>query len=128
MKLLPFKKQIREKNLIKYKGKPPSMELINSCVAKMAEGRKLFGRTTFERIYGIPLKTIERYYKGLRGMPLDYWHIFYEFDDLEKFYATFKLKKKRDIKKEVHKELPAIALKNKSIIDAYRERINQRDS
>lgn len=121
--MIPFSKQIRNNNLIKYKGKPPTIELIDECVKKSG----VRWRYKFERIYGITEKSIERYAKGLRPLPLVYWHIFYEYDNLEKFYATFKIRKKREVKEKAKQETASIiASTNKNIIDAYRARINQR--
>jgi len=107
------------------------MELVDKCVKSFLEtscqGNRRFGRTTFERVHGIALQTIERYAKGQRPMPCKYWHIFYEYGHLEKFYATFKLRKKREAKEKVKQEVAAIVSKaNKSLIDAYRERLNKR--
>jgi hypothetical protein len=120
MKHLPFKRELRESNLKKYKGIPPSIELVKKTIEKSNLSRR-----SFEITYGIVEKTIERYIIGLRGMPMYYWHIFYEFDNLEKFYSNFKGKKKRKAKEVVQKVTPIIAETNKSIIDAYRTRINK---
>lgn len=123
MIIKPLIREIEEKNLIKYKGKPPSMEVVNACVEKAG----LKYRYHFEKIYGIPEKTIERYDKGLRSMPVRYWHIFYEFDTLDKFYATFKIRKKRQVKEIAKREVQqVISSTNQSIIDAFRGKLNQR--
>lgn len=114
-----YKKQLRENALIKYKGTPPSIELVKAVLEKSK-----LSLTSFEITYGIVIKTITRYVLGQRGMPAVYWHIFYEFDNLEKFYSTFKVRKKREAKKEEQKPNPVISQTNKSIIDAYRRKFN----
>jgi hypothetical protein len=120
MKHLPFKRELRESNLVKYKGVPPNIELVKKTIEKSNLSRR-----SFEITYGIVEKTIERYLDNLRGMPMYYWHIFYEFDNLEKFYTNFKGKKKRKSNQVIEKPPPVIAQTNKSIIDAYRTRINK---
>lgn len=115
-----YRKELSEKNLIKYKGKAPSVELVVN-ILKESE----LSKDRFELIYGLPEKTLERYILGKRGMPDVYWHIFYEFNNLEKFYRNFKVKKVQK-KKEVVSPSPTIADNNKSIIDAYRAKFGSR--
>lgn len=119
-----YYRALYRRNLIEYKGKPPSIELINKRVKQANVPRE-----RFEIIYDIPLKTILRYKKGVRGFPPVYWHIIYEFDTLDKFYVNFNLKFKRKSKteppKKVKEEAPAIANNNKSLIDAYRATVNK---
>lgn len=93
-------------------------------VKKIIEQSKL-SRRSFEITYGIVEKTLERYIKGDRGLPPYYWHIFYEFNNLEKFYSNFKAKKKRKAREVVENVTPTIAETNKNLIDAYRARINK---
>lgn len=119
MKRMPFKQELRVSNLKRYKGKMPPVELVLKCIKSSG-----LSRLSFEITYGIVEKTIQRYQKGLRGMPVYYWHIFYEFDNLEKFYANFRVRKKRE-KKEPVKPIPTIAETNKSLIDAYRAKFNK---
>lgn len=114
-----YKRQLREKNLIKYKGTPPSIEKVKELIS-----RSKLSRTTFEITYGIVEKTLFWYIRGERGLPAIYWHIFYEFDNLEKFYANFKVRKKREQKKQEQKENPVISQTNKSLIDAYRAKFS----
>lgn len=121
MSFKPYKQELREKNLVRYKGTPPSIELVNKCI----EQSKL-SRRSFELTYGIVEKTIERYQNGLRDLPTIYWHIFYEFNNLEKFYSNFKVKIKREKKIEEQKATPVISQTNKSLIDAYRAKLSQR--
>lgn len=124
-----FKQQLRDYNLIHYKGKQPSRELVKSILEKSG-----LSYTSFYKIYGLADKTIERYLNGLREMPVKYWHIFYEFDHLEVFYSKFNLRHKRELRLKKTKEEPKeesepeinISSQNKSIINAYRERLNQR--
>lgn len=121
MRLKPFTRELRESNLIRYKGVMPSMEMVNEAVRKSK-----LTRNSFEITYGIVKKTIERYQYGFRGLPVVYWHIFYEYDNLEKFYNTFKLKRKRMRKKDNEKvRVLPIAENNKTLIDAYRARVSQ---
>jgi len=125
--MIPFRELICKQNLTKYKGIPPSHELVRKVIAKgNPAGRKQYGNITFEKIYGITQKTIERYLLGHRGMPVHYWHIFYEFDNLEKFYATFKIRKKREAKEKAKQETPVMVSKHKATLDAYREQFNKR--
>lgn len=121
MRLKPFTKELRESNLVRYKGVSPSIDKVNEVIKKSN-----LTRNSFEITFGIVLKTIERYVYGYRGLPVVYWHIFYEFDNLEKFYDTFKVKKRR-IRKNKKEELPPIQTpeNNKNLIDAYRTRIGQ---
>lgn len=120
MSFKSYKKELSDKSLIKYKGKPPSIELVQK-VLKDSE----LSKDRFETVYGLPDKTLERYILGHRGLPTVYWHIFYEFNNLEKFYRNFKAKNERE-KKESKKSAPVIAETNKNLIDAIRARISQR--
>lgn len=120
MKYRPFKQELRESNLVRYKGVVPPIMLIKSTIEKSNLSRR-----SFEITYGIVEKTLERYITGKRGLPIYYWHIFYEFNNLEKFYTNFRKKKKQKVKELVEKATPVIAQTNKSIIDAYRTRINK---
>lgn len=115
-----YKRQLREKSLIKYKGLPPSIEKVKEIISQSK-----LSRAAFELTYGIVDKTLFWYIRGERNLPAIYWHIFYEFDNLEKFYANFNVRVKREKKKEEKKERPVIAETNKSILDAYRERFNK---
>lgn len=122
--MINYKAEISKRNLIAYKGKQPSIELVTQCLEKSG-----LTRQSFEIAYGIVIKTIQRYQRGLRGMPVKYWHIFYEFDTLDKFYSTFVVKQKRKqkkVEKEQKKNEPEISSTNKAIIDAIRERFSQR--
>jgi hypothetical protein len=120
MKHLPFKRELRESNLVKYKGKPPSIELVSKCIESSGLSRR-----SFEITYGIVEKTLQWYRKGDRGLPIYYWHIFYEFDNLEKFYSNFKVKKKRKAKEVVQKVTPVIAQTNKNLIDELRQKLSK---
>lgn len=120
MRFKPYKQELREKSLIKYKGVPPSIEKVKEILKQSN-----LSQDAFEITYGIADKTIERYIGGKRGLPTVYWHIFYEFNNLEKFYRNFKAKKIQK-QKEVVKSSPPIAEKNKSLIDAYRTKLSER--
>lgn len=120
MRFKPYKQELREKSLIKYKGVPPAIEKVKE-VLKQSN----LSQDAFEITYGIADKTLERYIGGKRGLPTVYWHIFYEFNNLEKFYRNFKAKKIQK-QKEVVKITPPIAEKNKSLIDAYRTKFSGR--
>ena len=116
-----YKDQLRMFSIRKYKGMPPPPELIRSILEKTG-----MAKYRFEIAYDIPHQTLQRYLDGLRHMPVEYWHIFYEFDNLEKFYSNFKVKSVRKKKDKKPVETPAqiiINEKNKSIIDAIRSRI-----
>lgn len=117
----PSKERLREFNLVKYMGKMPTPELIMECMKKSGLSRR-----SFEITYGIPLKTIEKYIDGQRPFPVVHWHIFYEFDNLEKFYSNFIIKERRKKKEVVKKEEPVISESNKLLIDAFKERLNKR--
>lgn len=117
---LPYKKQLSNLSLIKYKGKAPSVEKVKEILKQSG-----LSKDRFEIVYGIADKTIERYVLGHRGLPVSCWHIFYEFDHLEKFYATFNTKRIKQIKETSKKiDAPHIAEKNKSLIDAYRRKFS----
>ena len=120
MKFKPFKQQLIESNLIRYNGKPPTIEKVKEVLAQSN-----LSKDAFEITYGIVDKTLERYILGKRGMPTIYWHIFYEFNNLEKFYANFRTKRIKKVKEEI-KAPPTIAENNKSLIDAYRNKLSQR--
>lgn len=120
MSFKPYKQELREKSLIKYKGKPPSIEKVKEILQQSN-----LSKDAFEITYGLADKTLERYIGGKRGLPTVYWHIFYEFNNLEKFYRNFRAKKIQKAK-EVAKTLPPIAEKNKSLIDAYRAKFGKR--
>lgn len=115
----PYKQHLREKSLVKYKGIPPSKELVSSIIETSGLSRR-----SFEITYGIVGKTLERYITGERGLPTIYWHIFYEFNNLEKFYSNFIRAEKKKTKEKVIQEIKetVIPKTNKSIIDAYRAR------
>lgn len=122
MQFKPYKKELYERNIVRYKGKPPSKELVTECMNKAGMRRE-----TFEIAYGIVKKTLERYQKGLRGLPVIYWHIFYEFDTLEKFYSTFMIKTKRKARKVADEQVPVtpkISDTNKALIDAFKKRFD----
>lgn len=119
MKYLPFKRELRESNLVRYKGISPPIEKVKTVITQSNLSRR-----SFEITYGIVEKTLERYIAGKRGLPMYYWHIFYEFNNLEKFYRNFKTSKIKKVK-EVVKETPIIAEKNKSLIDAYRTKFGR---
>lgn len=121
MKFKPFKQDLREKNLVRYKGIPPSVDMVKKTI----EQSKL-SRRSFEITYGIVGKTLERYMSGARELPTVYWHIFYEFNSLEKFYTNFMKTQTKKVKEKVKKEIKEIIIpqSNKSIIDAYRARVN----
>lgn len=108
--------------MTRYKGVPPSVDIVRKCVDDSGMSRR-----SFELVYGIVEKSIQRYYKGQRSLPVCYWHIFYEFNNLDNFYTNFTKKKKREKKKvEVQqpKPVPVISESNKSIIDAFRKRLS----
>ena len=122
MQFKPYHRELRERNLVRYKGKPPSSELVTECMNKAG-----LRRETFEIAYGIVKKTLERYQNGSRGLPVVYWHIFYEFDNLEKFYSTFIIKTKRKARKVEEKPetvAPTISETNKALIDAFKRRFD----
>lgn len=119
MKYRPFKQELRESNLVRYKGVVPPVSLIKSTIEKSNLSRR-----SFEITYGIVEKTLERYIFGKRGLPIYYWHIFYEFNNLEKFYANFRKKKKRP-KKIKQARIVKIPEKNKTLIDELRAKLSR---
>lgn len=116
MRLKPYKQELREKSLIKYKGVPPSIEKVKEILKQSN-----LSQDAFEITYGIADKTIERYISGKRGLPTVYWHIFYEFNNLEKFYRNFKVSEKRSDKPD-NKPIP---IKNKILIDELRAKLTR---
>lgn len=124
MKFGAYYNALSRYNILKHKGRPPSVEFVNQVV-------KLAGisQHRFEHVYGFSDKAIMRYVNGTRGLPAVYWHIFYEFDTLDKFYINFNLTLRRVTPhsvRKVKKENPVIATNNKNLIDAYRATINKR--
>lgn len=122
-----YTNELRQRNILAYKGVPPSLELIKSVIEKS----KIRYVYRFEHVHGMTLNVIAKCFvdpKSRNYRPLNavYWHIFYEYDRLDKFYANFKRKKNKIKKQEVIKTTPQlIAQTNKSIIDAIRSRVNK---
>lgn len=71
---------LKERNQVKYAGVQPSWELVLKIIKKSG----LKTRMKFQRVWGIPGQVLNQYKCGERGIPPQYWHIFYEFDDLVK--------------------------------------------
>lgn len=84
-------KRLRKFNFAKYKGIPPSWELIESVIKK--SGLKRLAR--FECVWLMPTDTLTWYKNGKKVLPAKYWHIFYEFEAInQKYVKTFKKSKK----------------------------------
>lgn len=82
-------KELRKFNLRKYKGIPPSWDLIKKVIAR--SGLKFM--LTFENTWGLPEQTLKKCKSGERYLPATYWHIIYDFDIVNQKYR--KIKKKR---------------------------------
>jgi hypothetical protein len=106
-------------NLRKYQGVPPSYELVR----KVLKDSNL-NCARFEFSFSIPITALQKYLMGERGLPAHYWHLFYEFGKLEKFYSNFRIKTPRKPKPKVATPVQTlISDKHKSTIDAIRSRI-----
>lgn len=101
--------QLREHNIIKYKGIAPSWELIEKVIKR--SGLKFQAR--FELVWGIPHKMLTQVKNGDKELPCKYWHIFYDFDNI----------KKSVIEKQNTKVKPSptshVLSNNKNILDAF---------
>lgn len=113
-------KELREFNFIRYKGMPPSLDLIR----KVIEKSRLKRQVRFERVWGIPKGTIRLYLNGHRELPLTYWHIFYDFDTIsQKYRKKIKpLQKKRTISSTDASVLEP----NKAFIDDFKHKQSTR--
>lgn len=109
-------KKLREFNFIRYNGVPPSWDLIK----KVIEKSKLKRQYKFERVWGIPIGTIQLYKNGFRDLPSTYWNIFYDFDIVNQKYN----KKTKPVKKINTKFSTANKINdpNKHEIDEFKTR------
>lgn len=108
-------KKLREFNFERYRGIQPSWELIMQVVEKS----KLKRLTKFERIWGIPHKSLTLYKIGERDLPIAYWHIFYDFDIVNQMYSKLRQKRKSVTNKVTE---PKIHLPNKHYINEFKSR------
>lgn len=103
--------KLREYNIVKYRGVPPTWDLIQKTIKR--SGLKFQNR--FELVWGIPHKILTQVKRGDKELPCKYWHIFYDFDNI----------KKQTIEKiEVAKRVPAksnVLETNKNILDGFKK-------
>lgn len=120
------KAEMIAKNRLAYR-KPPSIKLIEKVVNKSKLRKPLF-----ERAFGLPIGTIKqcKYRNNIvngksyqREMPSQYWHIFYDYDNLIKKMKEHQKKQKEMANEKivVSKESSEIINKNKAIINEYRK-------
>lgn len=110
---------LKKRNIIKYGGIQPSWKLVLEVIEKSG----LKTRMNFQRVWGIPGQVLNQYRHGERDIPPQYWHIFYEFDEMVKILKEkVKERKKETVFAPVKKE-PPLKIKqkivlNKQLIDA----------
>jgi hypothetical protein len=108
---------LKRRNIVKYAGEQPSWELVLRVIKKSG----LNSRMNFQRVWGIPGQVLNQYKHGERDIPPQYWHIFYEFDELVKILKEkVKARKNETILGQIKKELPHPSKKtvlNKKLID-----------
>lgn len=84
-------KELRKFNLARYKGIPPSWELIEKVIKK--SGLKMLSK--FEYVWFMPRSTLTWYKTGEKILPAKYWHIFYDFDLVSQKYRKMYRKRKK---------------------------------
>lgn len=84
-------KALRRYNLARYKGVPPSWDLIEKVLKKSG----LQKQERFASAWMMARCTLTWYKNGEKPLPAKYWHIFYEFEYLHQMYAKPKRKQKR---------------------------------
>lgn len=102
-------KELRKFNLKRYNGTPPSWELIEQVVKKS----KLKRLAIFENVWEMPNDTLSLYKNSERGLPVKYWHIFYDFDLINQKYSKLHTKRQNSDKK------PTILSTNKKLLNAF---------
>lgn len=111
---------LKKRNIEKFGGVQPSWELVLSVIKKSG----LRTRMNFQRVWGIPGQVLNQYKFGERNIPAQYWHIFYEFDELvillkEKVKARKNETVLGNVKEKVKPEIKKQVL-NKHLIDEQR--------
>lgn len=119
-------KLLYEHNVKKYKGQMPSWEIVQGVL-----DRSNMTMYRFEMVFDITKKTLQRYKNGDRGLPPVYWHLFYDYDNLDKFYRNFKKKKYSKASYKKNKEKAArqkkqvkVSSSNKMILDVFRNKLS----
>lgn len=102
-------RKIKHENIQKYKV-PPSFELIDEVIKKSY--LKFVARFSF--VYGIPKDVITWYTTGQKPLSPKYWHIFYDFDNINLRKKANRIKVQEKIEQELTAPLPVS--KSKSII------------
>lgn len=105
--------KLREYNITKFKGIPPTWEMIEKVIKK--SGLKF--QTRFEMVWGISHKILTQVKRGDKKLPCAYWHIFYDFDTIR-----VETKKKIEQKKEVAQKKSYIPITNKKLLDDFKTR------
>lgn len=104
---------LKKRNKVKYAGVQPAWELVLEVIKKSG----LKTRMNFQRVWGIPGQVLNQYKNGERGIPPQYWHIFYEFDEMVKaLKEKVKERKKETVFGPVKKE-PTPASKQKIVLN-----------
>jgi len=110
--ILLSSKNLRKYNFIRYKGIPPSPELIDKVVKK--SGLKFFSK--FEMVWALPERSLTKAKNELIPLAPKYWHIFYDFDAVRQMY-TAEVKKTKQVN-----EKSTLLQSNKNLIDGLRNR------
>jgi hypothetical protein len=118
--------QMERYNRVKYANMPPpSVELIVDVLKKTG-----LSQYDFEMRFGMYENTIALVKMGNRNMPKAYWHVFYDYDNLDKIYkevtkciksALSGVKNKKQPNKKSKVIIPEA---NKNILDEFRARIS----
>jgi hypothetical protein len=110
-------KELRKFNIIRYRGEQPTWDLVEKVIKK--SGLKFMFK--FEDVWGIPNQTLKRYKSGRMFLPAKYWHIFYDFELVNKT-QHIKLHKKNKSTK-IHSQKGIISSINKNIIDGGKQQL-----
>jgi hypothetical protein len=120
--------QMERYNRVKYANMPPpSVELIYEIVKKTG-----LSQYDFEMRFGMYENTIALVKMGNRNMPKAYWHVFYDYENLDKIYkeVTKCIKTKLyTIKKQIKTKKAKsiiVPIENKNILDGFRERLSSK--
>lgn len=113
---LPFlKTDIKDQNIVKYKGIPPPWDLIRDVVKKS----KLKHLAKFEKVWGIPARGLTKYKNGHVDLSPLYWHIFYDYESVSNVVKE-RVKTKRETKKvEV---ISTVLNSNQKLLDELRRK------
>ena len=104
---------LKKRNIEKYGGVQPSWDLVLSIIKKSG----LKTRMRFQRVWGIPGQVLNQYKFGERDIPAQYWHIFYEFDEMSDILKKKMKSRKSETLNINHKKKSTKKVLNQKLID-----------